>query len=65
MEYALMALVGGITGVLFVFLAHFGVLRREMKERHAEILSVLKEMHDRMPGDDSEPAMMLSGDNRR
>ena len=63
-EYALMGMVGGITGVLFVFLANFGVLRREMKERHAEILSVLKGMRDRMPRADSGPARMLSADNR-
>ena len=54
MEIVLIGLVGCITGVLFVFVVNFGVLRREMRERHTEVLSVLEEIRDRIHHADAE-----------
>ena len=48
MQYALIGFVGCIAGFLLALLAQIGVLRRETRERHAETLSVLEEIRDRM-----------------
>ncbi len=54
MQYALIGSVGFIAGCLPVLLANLGVLRREMRERHAETLSVLEEIRDCMSQTDTE-----------